>query len=503
MLFPIKQLLEDKKKPLCVSRDITVRDALTLMVENDYSQLPIVDEDGRLSGIITDQVINSTYFHTDGAISLLDLPVVDCQTGPVTLEPGSDIFEALDRMERVYAIVVVEDGKPVGILTDYDTTHFFRELTEGLILVEDIEVSLRQYIDTAFPSENELNIALINAFGALKDDPEVPKRLFDQLTFGASLHLITNENNWEIFEGVFGSIELFGHLMNQVRQIRNQLVHFRGGLEPIQHNALIRGRDWLAARPKFPSHVKVEKDVVKLQVDDIPQRRSVGKYDPLSDYLRKQREKSNQIIIIFNDIEQIIGNELPTSARSHRSWWANTVGSHVQANAWMSAGWKVDDVDFSLELVSFKQTNHAFMHVYFQDLLDRLKKHSPGMTKATKTYLQNWFQFGAGRSGFYFGWAFGQGSVFRTELYFDAENIEANKKYFDKLFLLREQIEKKIGNELIWDRLDHRRACRVSLNYPHDIDISQPPVLLEDSKTWALTTVLKFANAFQPLFKDL
>jgi len=57
--------------------------------------------------------------------------------------------------------------------------------------------------------------------------------------------------------------------------------------------------------------------------------------------------------LTFNDIEGIIGADLPASAHRHRAWWANDK-THVHARAWMEAGWEVESVDFERKTVVFK-----------------------------------------------------------------------------------------------------------------------------------------------------
>jgi hypothetical protein len=42
------------------------------------------------------------------------------------------------------------------------------------------------------------------------------------------------------------------------------------------------------------------------------------------------------------DIGGIISDKLPSSAYKYIAWWAN--GGHIQANAWLDAGWKVQYV---------------------------------------------------------------------------------------------------------------------------------------------------------------
>jgi len=64
----------------------------------------------------------------------------------------------------------------------------------------------------------------------------------------------------------------------------------------------------------------------------------MGKYDPLRDYLKRQ--KVDELQMSFADIELTLRAMLPRSA-SLPQWWANTVdpaSRHVQEAAWRSAG---------------------------------------------------------------------------------------------------------------------------------------------------------------------
>ncbi|MFA5629023.1 MAG: hypothetical protein WC958_02005 [Dehalococcoidales bacterium] len=76
----------------------------------------------------------------------------------------------------------------------------------------------------------------------------------------------------------------------------------------------------------------------------------MGKYNTLSEYLVKQNLTS--LSFDFQQIEQIIGSTLPSSAYIHRAWWANTL-SHPQAKSWLNVGWKVRNVDFKTRMVNF------------------------------------------------------------------------------------------------------------------------------------------------------
>lgn len=79
---------------------------------------------------------------------------------------------------------------------------------------------------------------------------------------------------------------------------------------------------------------------------------AVAKYDPLTDFLKRQEQR--EIRMSFQRLEDVLGAGLPPSARSDRTWWGNTFNrTRVQAHAWLNAGWKVDAVDLTRELVTF------------------------------------------------------------------------------------------------------------------------------------------------------
>ena len=49
----------------------------------------------------------------------------------------------------------------------------------------------------------------------------------------------------------------------------------------------------------------------------------------------------------------------------------------------------------------------------------------------------------------------------RTEVYIGRSNKDINKFIFDEFQQKKEEIEKKFGQLLIWERLDEKKACRI------------------------------------------
>lgn len=76
-----------------------------------------------------------------------------------------------------------------------------------------------------------------------------------------------------------------------------------------------------------------------------------SKYHPLHEHLR--RLGKSQIILTFQAIERLIGDQLPASARAGKAFWSNRGQGALQAAAWMQAGFHVVEVDLQRELVTF------------------------------------------------------------------------------------------------------------------------------------------------------
>jgi hypothetical protein len=78
-----------------------------------------------------------------------------------------------------------------------------------------------------------------------------------------------------------------------------------------------------------------------------------GKYTPLEQYLRELPANQREVTLGFEEIERILDAKLPSSAYEYRQWWEHEKeGNHVNARAWATAGWKIENVDFSKKQVN-------------------------------------------------------------------------------------------------------------------------------------------------------
>lgn len=134
---------------------------------------------------------------------------------------------------------------------------------------------------------------------------------------------------------------------------------------------------------------------------------------------------------------------------------------------------------------------------YFQILMDELRtKYS--FTKARIAQPTSWYTFPSGYSGITYGTSFAQGNRVRTELYIDTGETESNKQLFDWLFERKQKIDSEIGETLDWQRLDDRRASRISVYREGSIDDFE---MLAEIRAWVIQELLKFRNVFSSHLK--
>jgi len=100
-----------------VPPDESVRETTRVMDERGYSQLPVV-RDGTPLGLITTSAIRE---RSDTEESVGDLPVADVMHEAIsTVEPDASIDAVDAALDHNDAVLVVEGGETVGIITEAD-----------------------------------------------------------------------------------------------------------------------------------------------------------------------------------------------------------------------------------------------------------------------------------------------------------------------------------------------------------------------------------------------
>lgn len=92
------------------------------------------------------------------------------------------------------------------------------------------------------------------------------------------------------------------------------------------------------------------------------------KYWPLTSYL--QHCGKDELALTFEEIEHILGFELPSSAKEYRANWANTTTVRFPLS-WLDAGYMTHDVDMVRGIVNFSKGSSVFIGESRHDLRER------------------------------------------------------------------------------------------------------------------------------------
>ena len=159
---------------------------------------------------------------------------------------------------------------------------------------------------------------------------------------------------------------------------------------------------------------------------------------------------------------------------------------------------KPDGWSRALRAVTAESNTQVLSRRFWGELLPRLAEH-PGWGRRRPSG-DNWMGFRSGRSGLTYVASFcrPEGKYgLRVEVYIDTGDAESNKGLFDELFRQRDGIEAAVGGKLEWDRLDRKRACRISLYFHDGIRISDEDRWPE-AREWIISALGKMRDAFTP-----
>jgi len=140
---------------------------------------------------------------------------------------------------------------------------------------------------------------------------------------------------------------------------------------------------------------------------------------------------------------------------------------------------------------------------FFAELLRDLKAEMPTATNATRTQPASWYMFSLGRSYVSLYWGFTNDQRFRVDVYIDTPDEAKNLAIFDALAGQKDAIDHELGFATEWDRSTTTRVKRITAYYSKSISIQSPSAELLDLKAWAVSTSIRFVEAFRPRLRAL
>ncbi|MEA4991702.1 hypothetical protein SDC9_28500 [bioreactor metagenome] len=201
-------------KPITVTNDTQLSTAVTTMLHNDFSQLPVTSGGKNVLGYISWETIGSGL--ALGEKSKLVSGYVDKNISLISKD--TPLLEAIKIVgERTFVVVQDVDKTLCGIITSSDISFQFFNMTEPFLLLDQIENQIRRMLNGKILEEDIKRLRTEQGKGC----PES----IDDLNFGEYILLLQREKNWTNV-GLPIDKDLFLKKLDEIRKIRNDVMHF-------------------------------------------------------------------------------------------------------------------------------------------------------------------------------------------------------------------------------------------------------------------------------------
>jgi len=235
----IKLLPSSNNEPISIPRDAKLKEAITLMMLNNYSQLPIMNGSRNVIGYVGWDTIGCALSNGINSEDVKDY----IKTEITILNYDTPILEAISVViEKEFVLVSKNDKTISGIVTIADISNQFLLVTEPFLLLEQIENHIRQLLDKKF---------LIEELKTFCQNNEKDIEFIDDLSFGDYIFILSNPDNWDKLNLKIERSYFIKHL-DKIRIIRNDVMHFDPeGITKEQKNDLNKMAKFLMELKKY------------------------------------------------------------------------------------------------------------------------------------------------------------------------------------------------------------------------------------------------------------
>lgn len=249
----LNSVLPVEQQIVSVAPDLLAVDALRKMKEHRFSQLPVVV--GReVLGLFSYRSFANSVVTLGQAASKskkfdpLELLVEDCLEKPTFARVTDEFAEWFDFIGQNDALLVGEPNRLQGIVTSMDILRYLYGVASPFVLIAEIELALRALIQLAVTAEALAACAMECLKDKYQDQP--PTRLGD-MSFNDYVQIIGDGRSWEHFQPFMGGNRARTRArLEQLRDLRNVIFHFKHSISAEEYETLAAGREWMLLKAR-------------------------------------------------------------------------------------------------------------------------------------------------------------------------------------------------------------------------------------------------------------
>jgi len=223
--FNFHSMIGDLPFPETVDSMTPITDVLGIMLDKNYSQIPVVEKGKWIGTVTLFSVLRKLKSEGDGKSlneRFMDFPAkAFVDENSKFVNPNEDILEYVDWMAKNDFVIAGSHSKLLALFTNYDMVHFFKRKTEAFLLLREIETILR-YLVSQRLKDKELKQALEH----FKTQNNSKIGSIDELTLNDLRQFILM--HWGELECLFLDRERINGQLEKICTLRNHVLHFRG-----------------------------------------------------------------------------------------------------------------------------------------------------------------------------------------------------------------------------------------------------------------------------------
>ena len=246
----VNSVIPDEQELLTVDPIMAVSDAMDLLEKHGFSQAPVVV--GReVLGLFSYQTFSRaviTYSREatkSRKFDPLELTVEECmEPRPPFARVTDEFVEWFDVLDRCDYVLVGSPDRLQGIVTAMDILRYLYRVASPFVLIGEVELALRALMQMAVDGETLATCAR----ECLKDkyEPDKMPTQLHEMTFNDYIQIVGDGRGWPHFEPLLGGNRVRTRAkLEQLRDIRNIIFHFRREITVEEHQTLAANRDWM------------------------------------------------------------------------------------------------------------------------------------------------------------------------------------------------------------------------------------------------------------------
>jgi len=227
-----------------------VGEAFRLMKRGGFSQLPVV-EDTEVLGLFSYRSFSEKLLRLKKVTGdLANLPVEEFVEKAQFARVTDDFDSIIEHLNQDNAVLVGEPDRLQGIVTAMDVLRYLYGVASPFVMVSEIELAIRALISLSVDAQLLASCAKSSLKFNHGEDKTPPT--LTEMTFNDYVQIVGHGENWKHFEPIFGGMrETVRAKLVEVRDLRNDIFHFRRDLTLDDHERLLEHREWVLRKARM------------------------------------------------------------------------------------------------------------------------------------------------------------------------------------------------------------------------------------------------------------